>query len=64
MIARIVNQRRAGIRHQRDVRPFFQFGHQRFGFLLLIVIVQSEHFGANGEVLQQQAGVASVFGGN
>ncbi|MOA56104.1 hypothetical protein D3C78_1800260 [compost metagenome] len=53
MIARIVDQRRTRIGYQRDVLPFFEFRHQRFGFLLLIMIVQSEQTGADREMLEQ-----------
>ena len=53
MVTRIVDKRRTRIGDQRDVLPFFQLRHQRFGFLLLIVIVQGKQTGVNGKVLQQ-----------
>ena len=64
MIAGIVDQRRTGVGDQGNVLPLFQLRHQRFGFLLLIVIVQSKQTGVNREMLQQQAGVAGIFSSN
>ena len=64
MIAGIVDQRRTGVGDQSNVLPLFQLRHQRFGFLLLIVIVQRKQTGVNREMLQQQAGVAGVFSSN
>ena len=53
MVARVVNQRRTGVRDERNVLPLFELRHQRFCFLLLIMIVQGEETSVNRKVLQQ-----------
>lgn len=61
VITGIVDQRRAGVGHQRDALAFLQFRQQLIGFLLFVVVMQREQTRVDREVLQQQSGMARVF---
>jgi len=64
VVARIVDQRRPGVGDQGNVLPLFKLRDQRLCLLLLVMVVKGKQAGANGEMLQQQAGVPGILCGN
>ncbi|MNH39093.1 hypothetical protein D3C79_1002130 [compost metagenome] len=64
MIARVGNQRRAGIGNQCDVVPGQQTGEKAAALITLVVLMAGGQGGIDTKVLQQTNGVTGVLGGN
>ncbi|MNS73802.1 hypothetical protein D3C72_1072540 [compost metagenome] len=64
MIARIGNQRRAGIRDQRNVITCQQSGEKATAFIPLVVLMASCQRCIDAKVLQQTNRMTGVFCGN
>ena len=58
---RIGNQRRSGIRYQRNALAAFKIAQHPCPLTIFIVIMQWTRRGMNGKVLQQLGGVPRIF---